>query len=225
MIISDNRSKKIVFMSHCLLNQNARGGAFAVKQGAIKELVQVFIDKGIGIAQLPCPELYVWGGVHRKALYDKQPFVFHAVGKAWFPVLEFLLKFWLLRHKRYCRRIALREVGRMQDYIREGYEIVGVIGVDDSPTCGVDKQLELLDAFKKKDELGIKLQDLENQKLEKLREIILATRKDGPGALYQPMKSAIRKRKLDIKVIGFDPWADARGEAERILSILEIESV
>src|SRR5690348_5025831 len=63
--LSDARGNKIVFLSHCLLDENVRylGGAF--HSGAIPEVVPL-IRGGLGICQMPCPEMHAWGGVHKK---------------------------------------------------------------------------------------------------------------------------------------------------------------
>ena len=57
----DKGSRKIVWVSHCILNQNTRFPGSAVSSGAIEELVKPLIEKGIGIEQLPCPEKMLWG--------------------------------------------------------------------------------------------------------------------------------------------------------------------
>ena len=58
----DARSGRVVFVSHCLLNQNTRylGGAF--RPGAVHEVLDPFMQGGIGICQMPRPEQLAWGG-------------------------------------------------------------------------------------------------------------------------------------------------------------------
>jgi hypothetical protein len=67
--LKDNRSKKVIFVSHCILNENTRylGGAF--RKSAVKEILEVFQNQDIGIIQLPCPEQKAWGGVLKKYLW------------------------------------------------------------------------------------------------------------------------------------------------------------
>ncbi len=52
----DERSKRVIFVSHCLLNENTRylGGAF--RPGCMDELVDSFQQEGLGICQMHCPE-------------------------------------------------------------------------------------------------------------------------------------------------------------------------
>jgi hypothetical protein len=55
--LEDERSKRVIFVSHCLLNENTRypGGAF--RRGCVDELVDSFQQEGLGIYQMRCPEL------------------------------------------------------------------------------------------------------------------------------------------------------------------------
>jgi uncharacterized protein YbbK (DUF523 family) len=66
--LQDERSKRVIFVSHCLLNENTRyfGGAF--RPGCVDELVDGFQREGMGISQMHCPEQRVWGGVLKRYL-------------------------------------------------------------------------------------------------------------------------------------------------------------
>ena len=66
--LQDERSGRVVFVSHCLLNQNTRylGGAF--RPGAVHEVVDPYLQDGTGICQMPCPEQLAWGGVLKRHL-------------------------------------------------------------------------------------------------------------------------------------------------------------
>ena len=60
--LKDARGNEVVFVSHCLLDENVRylGGAF--HSGAAPEMLPV-VQSGVGIYQMPCPEVRAWGGV------------------------------------------------------------------------------------------------------------------------------------------------------------------
>lgn len=66
--LEDERSKRVIFVSHCLLNENTRylGGAF--RRGCVDELVDGFQQEGLGIYQMRCPEQRAWGGVLKRHL-------------------------------------------------------------------------------------------------------------------------------------------------------------
>ena len=51
------RGKKVVFISHCLLNQNAMAVGKESFAGSVKDLLELFSESGIGIVQLDCPQL------------------------------------------------------------------------------------------------------------------------------------------------------------------------
>ncbi len=50
------RSKKIVLISHCILNVNSKVEGLAQYENNSLELVKYLIENKFGIIQLPCPE-------------------------------------------------------------------------------------------------------------------------------------------------------------------------
>jgi len=56
-MFNDCRSKKIVFIAHCILNQNSISDGTAVTPACCKEVIELLISSDIGIIQMPCPEL------------------------------------------------------------------------------------------------------------------------------------------------------------------------
>ena len=60
-MFTDGRSKKVVFIAHCILNQNSISDGTAVFPAAFKEVIKKFLDADIGIVQMPCPELCCLG--------------------------------------------------------------------------------------------------------------------------------------------------------------------
>ncbi len=111
------RSKKIVFVSHCLLNQNARALGTEKYPGTVKELTDILTESGIGIIQLPCPQLDFNGGLNRrlkqKTSYDNKPY------------------------RKYCKSLSTDILKTVQKYLQNNYKVLGIIGVELSSTCGV----------------------------------------------------------------------------------------
>lgn len=135
--LPDERSGRVVFVSHCLLNQNTRylGGAF--RPGAVEEVINPYLQAGTGICQMPCPEQLAWGGVLKRRLL----FLY---GRPWLgPVVRLirpaLIAYTVVRYRLLARRVARQLI----DYQESGLEVVGVVGVDASPTCGVTTTLDL----------------------------------------------------------------------------------
>lgn len=67
--LRDERSKRVIFVSHCILNENTRylGGAF--RPAGVDELVDAFQRQRLDICQMPCPEQRAWGGVLKRRLW------------------------------------------------------------------------------------------------------------------------------------------------------------
>ncbi len=116
--VADERSEKVVFLSHCLLNQNAKVRGIAKYPGAVVPLVQLFLEHGVGMVQMPCPEMtYLgnmrWGQV--KDQYNNPMF------------------------RRHCRRLAEGIVDQAENYRQCGYHVVGFVMMDGSPVCGLNR--------------------------------------------------------------------------------------
>ncbi len=110
------RIKKVIFLSHCILNQNTVVPPLARAKGSYRDIVEVIIDHGIGIHQLPCPE-YKYLGLRRKPMTKEE-----------YDTKEF---------RKLCKEISKDTIAIMKEYLDNGYNIVGLIGINDSPTCSI----------------------------------------------------------------------------------------
>jgi predicted secreted protein len=116
--VEDARAGKIIFVAHCLLNQNAKVRGIARYPAAVRPIIDLLLDNDIAIYQMPCPEmLYLgamrWGQV--KPQYDSPMF------------------------RRHCRRLAEEVLDQLEDYRRCGYRVPGFLLTDGSPVCGLKK--------------------------------------------------------------------------------------
>jgi predicted secreted protein len=115
LFLDDARKRKVVFLAHCFLNINPRfpqGCAFA---GANVPVVDTLLKHDLGIIQMPCPEFLCLG--LEKELYGEVP----------------------ASELRECfRYLATGIVDQIQAYLKLGYEISGIIGMNPSPSCGVE---------------------------------------------------------------------------------------
>ena len=223
MEFKDNRSKRIVFVGNCMLNQNARFPGIAVKKGSFKEFIEIIINNGIGIEQLPCLECLGWGGVARKRYYKFQPLVLYFIDKKIFPIIRISYSIWLYHFSWLCRKEASKVVNKIQDYLDNGYEVLGIVVSNDSPTCGATMTMDLLEAAKKFKSLGFKAEYLENHDLEIMKTIIPSLCTEGSGIFIGPVISKLKKRNINVQVIGFDPWASSiKEEAERVAMLLNV---
>ncbi|HDD26638.1 MAG TPA: DUF523 domain-containing protein [Acidilobales archaeon] len=115
-MIQDRRSKKVILVSHCLLNQNSVVYGLAKRPSMVKELIDLLHELNIGIVQLPCPETLHLG----------------------------LRRFWQVREqydtqgfRELCREVLKYVITYVREYVVNGYEVVGIIGVTGSPSCGI----------------------------------------------------------------------------------------
>lgn len=111
------RSKKVIFISCCILCQSIRAKGVSIKFSAIvNPIIEFLMKNNINIIQMPCPEMYQYGVIRkvaRKDVYDNPKF------------------------REICRKYAEEVVNTMKILHEAGYEIVGILGVENSPTCGV----------------------------------------------------------------------------------------
>lgn len=126
--MTDKRSGKIVVVSHCLLNVHSLEDGLAIYPGIEEDLFRVLIEKGVGIFQIPCPEMEV-SGIYRKPL-PKDNYE-HAIIR-----------------KKY-RQLADSISEQLAMFRKKNYEIVAVLGAEVSPTCGISLVGKWKDPVKK----------------------------------------------------------------------------
>jgi predicted secreted protein len=146
----DPRSGKVVFVSHCMLNQNARFVRVAGFPAMFDPLVDYLQKTQAGVIQMPCPELYCIG-LGRRAV---------RVGLESPAGMKRL------------QRVIDDLVFTIHEYLFQGFEVVGILGIDRSPSCGVSRTL------------------LEGRQ------------QDGQGVFIRELKKRLAVEKLDIPVIG-----------------------
>lgn len=134
--IVDARSGEVVFVSHCLLNQNTRYLGGAVCPGVVAAAIAPYVEDGTGVVQMPCPEQRVWGGVLKtRMLWLIQHPRVAAAPMLW-PVA---LRYVRWRYGHYARAVV-RDV---EDYHASGLSVRGLVGIAGSPSCGVETTLDL----------------------------------------------------------------------------------
>ncbi|MDH5389541.1 MAG: hypothetical protein OEX10_00110 [Candidatus Bathyarchaeota archaeon] len=159
-MIQDKRSRKIVVVAHCVLNQNSRVQGIAYYAGMINEIVDLIRKHEVGIVQMPCPEL-TYAGLLRpsqtKEQYDTPAF------------------------RRHCRQIASSTANQVEEYVRNGFKVLAVLGVEGSPTCGVEEN-----SFQEAN-LGILMEELRSELKKRKVEVPMKDVRDAhanQGALW-----------------------------------------
>ncbi|MEI6055790.1 MAG: CD3072 family TudS-related putative desulfidase [Lentisphaerota bacterium] len=130
-MFNDKRSKKVVLVAHCILNQNAKLDNVANYPGTIKEASEVLLNADIGIIQMPCPEL-LYLGLDRDVAYGKT----HSIESERTRIAERMLE---EQAQSLCRKIIEDIIFQITEYQKFCFDIVGLVGFNGSPTCGVEK--------------------------------------------------------------------------------------
>lgn len=202
--ISDERGRRVIFLAHCLLNENTRYLGGARHAGAVPKVVQPLLDQGIGIVQLPCPEQHAWGGVLKRRLLS----FYGSEGKLRYRLRGVLLPIMLWYTRRVYRKLAEQTAMQIRDYQRSGVEVVGIIGVDASPSCGVFKSLNMRDALENAARL-----DQTTATAREANLIVLETAVPGRGLFVELLEKELERRRLRIPWEAHDLIAELEGDA------------
>ena len=98
---------KVIFVPHCILNPAVRD-----ESTQVKEVIKLFTESGIGIIQLPCPEIEYNGKIVKGIRCNK-------------------------KYREYCKKISMKVLKDVKKYIKADYKVLGILGVEFSNTCGV----------------------------------------------------------------------------------------
>nr|CRY94528.1 hypothetical protein [uncultured prokaryote] len=115
--------KKLLLVSHCLLNTAAKVRSFQTEEMAAEEelrlrVLRCALEDGVQLIQLPCMEFIQYGARrwgHTKEQFDT-PFF-----------------------RQRCREALTPVVLELEEYLSlpEEVQVLGVLGIDGSPSCGV----------------------------------------------------------------------------------------
>ena len=129
-MFTDGRSRRVVFLAHCLLNQNAISDGTAEVPAAHREILRLILDAQVSVAQMPCPELCCLG-LDRGDVHGAER-----------PVVEentrIRRQLLLPENAQKLDALAEQAAGQVAEYLRHGFTVVGIIGTNRSPSCGVE---------------------------------------------------------------------------------------
>ncbi|SKA75785.1 Predicted secreted protein [Caloramator quimbayensis] len=166
------REKKIIFLCHCILNCNSKVEGLALYEGALNKILKYLIDEGYGIIQLPCPEVTFYGikrWGHVKEQFDTPYF------------------------RNHCKEIFMPYLNQIRHYIKNDYRIDGIIGIDGSPSCGVNKTCSSL---KWGGEVGCEFGI--DEKINDLKMV------KGKGVFIEEIEKLLKEYNLNIKFFCID---------------------
>lgn len=131
------RSKRILLVSHCILNQNTVIDGEARALGAIPSALDWMKEEGVGVVQLPCPEFTLLGLDRPSMTYEQYD---HS------------------KYRDHCRKILIPTMEQLEEYKRCGYEITGVLGIQSSPSCDPSRGVFMEELQKLFDEYDIPIE-------------------------------------------------------------------
>lgn len=163
-MFNDVRSKKIVFVCHCVLNQNSISDGTADFPGTNEEVVKRLMEAKVGVVQMPCPELMCLGldrgdikGAERSVVVENTR------------IRKELLKDEQLQT---IDRLVENTVYQIEEYLKHGFQIPGIIGINRSPSCGV------------------------NTTSENDEEVV------GEGIFIKALRTSLKNRNIELNIVG-----------------------
>lgn len=165
----NERSKKVIFVSHCILNQNTRAIGREKYPGVVRELTDLFANSDVGLIQLPCPQFEYSKNLDR---------------------MEKNKKSYNNGYRGYCRKLSIEILKQIENYLSKNYKILGIIGVEFSPNCGVYR---IDNGSKNISGKGIFIEELENEMQTKTFQIPII------GANLNNISKTVEKLQLLLK--------------------------
>lgn len=208
--LRDRRSKQVIFLSHCLLNENTRYLGGACRRGCVREVVRQCVDQDIGIVQMPCPEQEVWGGVLKErmlSLYGtrlRNPIV-SRLQLAFLPIAMFYIR-------RAYRRLARRVARQIEDYVASGFSVRSIVGIDGSPSCGVAQTIDVRDSVASMSRIDPWTISVEQQ-----NEMIRRHAKEGRGIFIEELQKELRRRRVEVPFLAHDLFGELDGQQSNLM--------
>ncbi|MFN8032928.1 MAG: 2-thiouracil desulfurase family protein [Mycobacterium sp.] len=207
--LRDERGRRVILVSHCLLNENTRYAGGATRSGAVVEAVDELTAAGFGIHQLPCPEQLAWGGVlKRRSLW-----LYHSKGRLLYPLRGILLTAFVLWTKAVYKRLARHVAREVADYEQAGVAVEGIVGIGASPSCGVVTTLDLRASLEvvASCPAATLTREVMNE------DAVLGCRRAGEGLFIRSLDRELKRRRLTVPAIEHDLAAELRGERQWLL--------
>ena len=116
----DNRSKKFVFIPFCLIAQayQAQGIVKYEWKSSIRPFVDLLLEYNINIIQMPCAETEFKNSLIREP--------------------KGITKYNTKEFNEHCKILANKVTNQIKNLIKSNYEIVAILGIEQSPSCCVN---------------------------------------------------------------------------------------
>ena len=116
----DNRSKKIIFIPFCLIAQayQAQGIVKYEWKSSIRPFMDLILDYNINIIQMPCAETEFKNSLIREP--------------------KGITKYDTVDFNNHCESLANKVAKQIKDLVESNYEVVAILGIEQSPSCCVN---------------------------------------------------------------------------------------
>ena len=116
----DNRSKKFIFIPFCLMAQayQAQGIVKYEWKSSIRPFIDLILDHDINIIQMPCAETEFKNSLIREP--------------------KGITKYNTKEFNEHCKTLANKVTNQIKNLIESNYEIVAILGIEQSPSCCVN---------------------------------------------------------------------------------------
>lgn len=110
------KDRKIIVIAQCLVNPYCRVHLLGQNFSLSHELMDYLMSKRVGIIQYPCPETTAMG-------LQRNP-----QGRQQYDNIFF---------RQHCKELLKVTMLMVREFIKNNYRLVGFIGLENSPTCGI----------------------------------------------------------------------------------------
>jgi predicted secreted protein len=110
------KDRKIIVIAQCLVNPYCRVHLLGQNFPLSHELMDYLMSKRVGVIQYPCPETTAMG-------LQRNP-----QGRQQYDNIFF---------RNHCKELLKVPMLMVQEFIKNNYRLVGFIGLENSPTCGI----------------------------------------------------------------------------------------
>ena len=116
----DNRSKKFIFIPFCLMAQayQAQGIVKYEWKSSIRPFIDLILDHDINVIQMPCAETEFKNSLIREP--------------------KGITKYNTKEFNEHCKTLANKVTNQIKNLIESNYEIVAILGIEQSPSCCVN---------------------------------------------------------------------------------------
>ncbi|MFH2063939.1 MAG: hypothetical protein ABIK15_01920 [Pseudomonadota bacterium] len=198
----DQRSGQVIFLAHCILNENTRYLGGACRPACVQEIINQCINHNLGMIQLPCPEQQAWGGVLKRWLLP----AYGMKNTLLFALRWLLLPLMIVYTKMIYRRMAQHTARQIFDYHRSGFGVRGIIGINGSPSCGVNRTLDFAKSLD-----AIACLKPETITREKANQVVTECITDGRGLFIEAIQHQLKEMHLVIDYAAHDLEGELNG--------------